>query len=670
MVQFERHEPEILNNANGQAPLVAIAKSPKWASRKNGGVFTHPAPVSPHENSSYKPSEEPTTPSLSFYFRDQQSRTPEHPIKQKDASKTSYIAQKEALKPSAAQPRGFLDRSASSKNSRKSAASDIRDIVRESFHKEKPRMSVDTANKEIISGLTHLKNLPRSISVNARYGYCKSPLQFPRSTSVDAQISSRMYSDGSETTCIAELPRFQSREINVRNLTNPRRSFENNDSVPRLTVELEEGPRLGSSNSDRRRSLDNPEKQIRPTGLDDPSRYERQTTTLVGFDFRESLRAVDFKESQNGKEAHRFSVDGMRDMPRPSSAPRLSVDGRDTSQREQQPSSRDEYELTKRRGTNVVARLMGLDELPCPSAEKESKCTNTKSSAREENLIQGCIPAGSQCRKRIENSTLIQRGSQGNRDGQRRARSVSPNHHLMDGMPPLFRQQEAREALKNRIAKSKKHFCDDEPLQSCSKPSSPSHEPLHGDMLQRLQQLRSRNSAHERKTLNQILEAIQLKGLLHPPRRKDMIQTASPPVVNKFPILVDSISQHERTKEAPNASPNLLLRGLEHMDLEHQATPKFGGQGTANIESRRKQISPEDSNSHKIEQDASIVVMRPIHTKVNRAPLTKDLDSLSSKSGSSDRSFMPASTRASSDNGYAFLHAHLDFPCSILLRCR
>ena len=156
----------------------------------------------------------------------------------------------------------------------------------------------------------------------------------------------------------------------------------------RLTVELKEGPRLSVEKA---QVTTSPRPVSRHRDHRAPCEVIPSTTTDLS-----SLRAADIKEFLRGsqkvvaREGHRFSVDSIRDAPRASTAPRLSVDGREYSSgsstlvarklkldrkesgneagREfvRQSSGRGnvEGEEGRRKAPNVVARLMGLDELP------------------------------------------------------------------------------------------------------------------------------------------------------------------------------------------------------------------------------------------------------------------------------------------------------------------
>ncbi|KAG0564252.1 hypothetical protein KC19_8G096100 [Ceratodon purpureus] len=389
----------------------------------------------------------------------------------------------------------------------------IRNVVVNSLHKEKPRVSVDNSNREVMAGLIRLKNLARSRSVGGRNGYSRTSVEFPRSSSLSAQRSSGIYKDGNEAMCVEDAPELLAREKVASNLTHLRRSI-NGSETHRLTVELEEGPGVGTKKLQRTNSH---------------NYYERDAARQAVMNLDKSLAALDLKESfralQREKSTRRSFVDKEQTSPAEVFVtPSSCVDGRKSPSREL-PSSRDEQEG---RRSNVVARLMGLEEFSCPPT-----------------LRKDCKEAGS-----------INAMGHGQ---QRRGRSLSPKHRLMDGMPSPLRQQEAREALKSKLTKSMKHFYDEGPLltlQGCKTPS-PTLEPLHGDIIQRFQQLRSRNSAEERETLNQILETLQFKGLLHSPQRKS---SGTPEFVR------------QRSANAKHTSEQSCRESMAERKIKHEET--------------------------------------------------------------------------------------------------
>ena len=471
--------------------------------------------------------------------------TPEHP---------TVLELKSPVTPAipSAQRRMSIDGRLSFENFPRSPGSSlIRNIVINSLQKENPRESVDNSNREVMAGLIRLKNLARSRSVGGRNGYSRTSVEFPRSNSLSAQRSSGIYKDGDEAMCVdSDAPELLAREKVASNLTHMRRSINGSEAL-RLTVELEEGPGFGT-------------KKLRR--INSHNYYERDATRQALMNLDKSLSTVDLKESfrnlQREKSIRRSLVDGEQTSPAEVCVmPRPCVDGRRSPPRELL-NSREEQE-GRRGGSNVVARLMGLEEFTSPPT-----------------LHKDCKDDGA-----------IDTNGHGQ---QRRGRSLSPKHRLMDGMPSPMRHQEAREALKSRLTKSMKHFYEEGQLLNLKTPS-PTREPLHGDIIQRLQQLRSRNSVEERETLNQILETLQLKGLLHLPQRKS------------------------------------------------SATPEYVRQRFATAEDTPELLCREPMTGHRMKHDATIMVM-------NLAQ--KDADCKSIRSECSERSEATTGTRFSNEDGY------------------
>ncbi|CAM6044127.1 unnamed protein product [Sphagnum compactum] len=246
------------------------------------------------------------------------------------------------------------------------------------------------------------------------------------------------------------------------------------------------------------------------------------------------------KPQIKGRERHRYSVDGTRDPPQVSTcAPRLSADGRDVTQR-QKAESQAKTSEGMQRGLSVVARLMGLEEIPSPSPSVQN-VQHIKPPSREAKLIQGLLqytpprlatePAPRQSGKYASlqekgGRTMRNQGEGCQEPMPRPKLALSPKHLLMDGMPHIFRQQVRRDASNNCHPNVTKHFMEESrPTMPPDTNPSPGPEPLHGNMAHRLRQLRLRNLVQERKTLKHILEALQLKGLLHAPRHKQTAGT-------------------------------------------------------------------------------------------------------------------------------------------------
>ncbi|CAK9871930.1 unnamed protein product [Sphagnum jensenii] len=329
--------------------------------------------------------------------------------------------------------------------------------------------------------------------------------------------------------------------------------------VTRQMVELKEDSRLSVSKDDHR-VFNNGRASPRRPGLN--TRYpESRDPSTTTFDFRESLRAADFKDSfrasQKVRDGPRFSVDGTRDPPRASLSPRLSVDGRDSphacgipprlklDERESIQSSKlskggdasqpkKEYNAaeadgqveTHRRMSNVVARLMGLEALPGSDPShmiSPVKVPETSPSSRDVRLLQGLV----------EYNTTP-KVSPPPPPPPRQSDDYNYKQQETEGFQQLKQRPIQRHDMQLSFMSSSSSSSSQGSSQKETRPQSLLQEPLYTLMDKEMRQLRIKNSVQGRTMLRHILEAMQLKGLLHSPRRKQSedikrtLQTAKP----------------------------------------------------------------------------------------------------------------------------------------------
>lgn len=423
------------------------------------------------------------------------------------------------------------------------SSSDIRDIVRASFERDhkrndqKPRMSLDAP---------HVKNLPRSSSVDGKdrmrlpvdASIARSDL--PRSSSVGGRGRLADWKDGLRPS--SGSPRLTSKERDAL-IAKPKPR----DAVTRLTVELKEGPRLSISLDDRRASVDGKQQQqqqqLQQLPLASPRPISRfRDPELPTTDFNPSLRAADIKEFLRGnpslgppkplREGHRFSVDGTRHAPRASIAPRLSVDGRDTGNETQihlDPKEANHPSFCRqssgRKPSNVVARLMGLDELPISKDTATPlpapKAARLKTDPNDSHLYDHELPfqfspppppsppddydyahhEAFNPSRRSKTEFMIHDHFASNHQQQLSSISQATNLNLKDTIP----------------TPSSDHAPKYHEQIPC--------KPENGDEISSLEESRDqvqvvRKSPHGRRSLWHIFEAMQLKGLLHGSSRK------------------------------------------------------------------------------------------------------------------------------------------------------
>lgn len=541
---------------------------------------------------------EAATPSrLSFYFENQPAKA-----SPRRASPNHSPVHHQIQRVFPSQRRMSLDRKPSYEGFAMSPNSSlIHNVARNSLNREKPRVSVDNSNREVMAGLIRLKNLARSRSVGGRNAYPRTYTEFPRSSSLHAQKSLGVHSDS-----IEDSPGFLARERIASNLTQLRRSVDICE-IPRLTVELEEGPGVGSSNERRQKFIDYVNSELR-----NPHNHEREAVEQVTLNLKKSLRSLNVKETYRAFQKEKANIrrsliDGdHRSSPQASVASRL--DGRSPQREPSVP--RDDFE-GRRGGPNVVARLMGLEEFSSPPSREPKEA--------------GSIGMVSKC----PSPDTRLGGCDAYRHGQSRERILMPKHCLMDGMPFPMQQQEALEALKSKHTTSVKQLDKECPLPSvqvCKYPTS-SHEALHAGIIQ-LQQLRFWNAMEERDTLNQILGTLQLKGLLHSPQRKS----------------------REAASRVTSSSPTPACTDHDNA-LDNPAPPEYG----------RLKYQSRKSTSDK--HDGTIVIMKPSQTKIDDASPNKVADCKSNRSESFGGSEATTSTRFSVEDGYGLSLFPLNVQC-------
>ncbi|CAM6077190.1 unnamed protein product [Sphagnum tenellum] len=327
----------------------------------------------------------------------------------------------------------------------------------------------------------------------------------------------------------------------------------------------------------------------------------------------ESLRAADFKDllraSQKVRgtttDAPRFSVDGTRDPPHVHLSPRLSVDGRDSPRACRIPprlkldgrdatrahgklSSRSDgggafLQLKKennaaerdhqgqgeacRRTPNVVARLMGLEELP--SSHPGSQAHPTKVADYHTLVNPPPPPPSSRSEARLLQGLL----------------QYTPATVVSPPLPPPpsqsddynYKQQQVvvREGFQQLSSKS----------SSCS-----NQKEMH---------LRLKNSVQGRKLLRHILHAMQLKGLLHHPPGRNRKQSSED--VKAAAAATQQQQQLQVTKATTSSSGSSSLRepnGSSSLDTEAATvvTPRM---------SRKERIAARSSKSSQLDAAAA-----------------------------------------------------------------
>ncbi|CAM6020235.1 unnamed protein product, partial [Sphagnum balticum] len=139
---------------------------------------------------------------------------------------------------------------------------------------------------------------------------------------------------------------------------------------------------------------------------------------------------------------------------------------------------------------------------------------------------------------------------------------------------------------------------------------------LSGDMDQRLRQLRLRNYIQERKTLKQILEAMRLKGLLHP----------HSPTVNAKDLKSEGVArslfkQHKVPQEEGVSTRNTTARGaMSQKPLRSSSQELKNGLNTKEAlpvyaRSRHQRTSPAAARTAKVLSDVSELALHDVTPK-------------------------------------------------------
>lgn len=534
---------------------------------------------------------------------------------------------------SALQRRVFLDARDSCMSATKTNHC-IRDILQTSLCREESTLTLDTVTKEVTPGLSiNLENLPQTASVNLELGDLRQDLKFPVMSSNAAGTSSQpLHTEGHGALCITDSPEFQLQDTNViaGSLPNSRRFFGGENIAPRLTVELEESPKLGS------RKTMNPRRQC------NPSIYEKYEPAHRRCYLRNLFRAGKAKDSmrtsQSKKEAVEFAEDGIGDSPYTAIPSRLSTAGRNASQLEQPI-----IQIDRHWGSNCIDRLLGTEECPHPFPEQSiyDETGDCKFPLVEANVLQGvvlnspgCLPSGEwdQLIRMSEKWTSRQERLENRENGENRIRYRSPEHRSVGYRPPLFRNQEARGLLACRVAESQIKSSATEPLLPSFEMFPTTQCPVHEDLKQQLEQLQLENLAHEKESLTHILEVERLSGLLHHHRRIATQKTPSSLDTHSYSSDLNPELQYLKGKR--NAQPTIMVQDIEE---QYAGAPAHEGISFASIDRKIEPSAPGQNNVKEQDPLVSIVVMKPVHTQPNGAPMSKRLEYVIKNCGLSER---------------------------------
>ncbi|BBM99743.1 hypothetical protein MPTK1_1g23520 [Marchantia polymorpha subsp. ruderalis] len=527
---------------------------------------------------------------------------------------------------------------------------DIKDIVRASFLRERARTSVDRESSQRSSvepreresprfGSLKLKDPPR-LSMDGRGGEGRA--ETPRSLS-SPRLSVRL----KEAVRAAvegrgEHLRSSSESSEVLGGSVPRsRDTPRSSSESRLLVELRESPRLSR----------------------DAPRYScdgRDVLRLSVDSSKDTLRAA----AQRARDSPRLSVDG-RGSPRLSrelvssghakeaavvnssqlQSLRSEIDGRDQLAAEQ-----------RRRVPSLVARLMGLEDLPDDQHSTLLSTTPPKKPSKESKILKGLLqytplteikPTTERRPVDLHNVDFYKSrplkspsenaashpsaGSQtvwkANQEPLGHLK-LSPRQLGVEAMPSAFKQQETREigALRHKVVQTIPKQLTEAVLTVLKHSDDSKRMPMsYADMENRLRQLRLRSSLQEHKTLRQILEAMQMKGLLNAPSRsKEASEEVKESRQQVDPRQQTTPRHIMLPKSQDYSSESTKVRNLQELrklgsKLQDQV---FGSNGSEGTKVSRPQLQPVSKAGNDVDQsllEASIVVMKPIGKPVKKS---------------------------------------------------
>jgi hypothetical protein len=596
-------------------------------------------------------------PHLSFYFEDSLPRS--FPNEGPEGAHTSsFGAQSQNPEVSWPQLGASVDRMLGEhKQTLRLESLDIKDVVHESLHRRWPIMPKENSTKDcntqgpfllnqLSSGLGNLKKS----SIVTSSGRDKSDLpcerrrmaqlmdvqsDLPCLCSANTRTGLHLHTNkGCQMQFLLDsMEKDLTMLANDENFSTLGRCFGGNE-VSRLTVELDDGPLISASSSSRRKMSPNAPGSYKP--LDNMHCLkEVRDPCPPGFDFKGVLQA--------SWQVRDTSSDVCKDLRCAAPYPGLS-DDTDVAVKNSSSGARGDHQET-----NVVARLMGLEKFPSFAVLKipSQKPVFSKTQSREAEVIQDLLqhtPTGlsgsPQARLLDESSQMSDRGGSGSCQIQEQRNPHSGEAHelrlrspssqsskFMERMPLVFKQQDTCNAIKTRLAQTGKRLSEENFTVVQKSDYSTRHEPLYGDMAQLVRQLRLRNSVQERKALKQILEAMKLKGLLHPPNHKLVqdLKSKTDPIMPKEHLQPQWCELNQQPVDSSKLTTTILKK--VHTDLEHKETSRLGPQEYSmsfNTRTPEQMIQePEKVKSVLLEtklktvkNDPSIIVMKPMKTKV------------------------------------------------------
>lgn len=314
------------------------------------------------------------------------------------------------------------------------------------------------------------------------------------------------------------------------------------------------------------RSMPSPERFKQSPASEISTPVESQTKSalpLPVFEFKEGARS----SWKFCKEAPRLSLDSRAVVDAKGSLKPREIRTNATilsasSRCETEESTADDIEK-QRRSTSVIARLMGLEPLPNSDPEPEKKAELRRSASesrvsKEYRFIDGINFQLKQSQPSNSEANVLMRQNIAGRDERMNGRQVDPKFTVRN-----VRCGEAAKApQRGGGIGQRKSFFDSadffpEPKQTVS---------IYGEIEKRLKMRGIDEPAKDLETLKQILEALQLKGLLHskkhssnPPNLRNFVYDESPIVVMRpggRPATDSSTSSSFKSRTSPRRNLN------------------------------------------------------------------------------------------------------------------
>lgn len=368
-------------------------------------------------------------------------------------------------------------------------------------------------------------------------------------------------------------------------------TFESEKSIESSTISREQ--QQGKSTPSPDRFKQSPATELRPPSPSPSPAQEPATSLKTDSKVAPPLPVFEFKEGTRSswkfcKEAPRLSLDSRAVVDAKGSLkPReirtnAAILSANRCENTEEASAGEELEK-QRRSTSVIARLMGLESLPnsdpepAKKAELRRSASESRVSKDQYRFIDGINFQLKQSQPSY--SQMNARQNQNNAGTEERmvnGRRVDPKQFNVRSV----RSESAKAPQRGGIVQlQKKSFFDSadffpEPKQSVS---------IYGEIEKRLKMRGIDEPSKDLETLKQILEALQLKGLLHPKKPSSQASSLRNFAYDESPIVVMKPGAINRQGRAGNdsSSPSSFRRAGTRWSLN------FSGEMSPALSPRR-----------------------------------------------------------------------------------